>query len=455
MQIDSADALIQALRASELFTRDQLDEIVRELAPLGDDPSALMRHLVARELVSLYLLKKIAQDRAADLRLGPYVITDKIGEGGMGKVYRGRRTSDGRVVALKIVRPKLLANPVIRKRYEREVATALTLKHQNIVEVFDAGETGGRYFIAMEFVDGIDLSRLMREYKPLEVAEACEYVRQAALGLHHAHEAGFVHRDIKPSNILVAGERHVPQATEPAVVKILDMGLVRAVLDDGGPMDDLTRAGTVVGTPDYMAPEQAKNSSTVDHRADLYSLGCTLYFALTGQPPFFGGTPIARILRHQTETPPPLQALRREVPTAVAEVVAKLLAKKPEQRFPNALAVAEVLDPLARYPRGSRPVPIRVRRSRAAALPVSDTTTTSGTGSLIGDSSDEAAAGPAERPRQRRVRGSRERARRRRRATRRAWLIVAAALVLLAVGVGLWVALHPWWKPPPAPAATR
>ena len=210
----------------------------------------------------------------------------------MGKVYRARRIDAmDFAVALKIVRPILLANPVIRKRYEREVETALTLKHPNIVEVFDAGEVDGRYYLAMEFVDGIDLSRLVKEHRPLELAEACEYIRQAALGLHHAHEAGFVHRDIKPSNIIVAGERHVSAATEPAVVKILDMGLIRSIGFDerrpGGERPDAN--GTVVGTPDYMAPEQAKNSSTVDHRADLYSLGCTLYFLLAGQPPFPDG----------------------------------------------------------------------------------------------------------------------------------------------------------------------
>jgi len=349
MQIETANTLIDALRSCGLFSPDQLEGILRELAALGDDTPALMRHLLQREWMSLYQLRKVVHGKAGELHLGPYVLTDKIGEGGMGKVYRGRRVADDSPVAIKIVRPILLSNPMIRQRYQREVETALTLKHPNVVAVFDAGEIDGRSYIAMEFVDGIDLSHLVKEFRALEVAEACEYVRQAALGLHHAHEAGFVHRDIKPSNIVVAGERYILGATEPAIVKILDMGLIRSVgFDSDGDRHDLTRSGTVVGTPDYMAPEQAKNSSTVDHRADLYSLGCTLYFLLAGRPPFPDGNPIEKIIKHQLEAPLPLQALRPEVPTSVAEVVARLMAKAPADRFPTALAAAEALAPLAR-----------------------------------------------------------------------------------------------------------
>lgn len=376
MQIETAEHLIQALRASGLFSSEQLKKMVRELKPLGDDTPTLMRHILQREWMSLYQLRKILHGKTAELHLGSYVLHSKIGEGGMGKVYRCVRKSDGQSVALKIVRPILLANPVIRKRYAREVSTSLSLKHPNIVTVFDAGEVDGRYYLAMEFVDGIDLSRMVKEFRPLAVAEACEYARQAALGLHYAHKAGFVHRDIKPSNILVAGERHIPQATEPAVVKIVDMGLIRAVEAADDVKSDLTRDGTVVGTPDYMSPEQAKNSSTVDHRADLYSLGCTLYFMLAGQPPFPHGSPIEKIIKHQVEAPPPLQALRRDVPSAVAEVIAKLMAKKPDDRYPSARKAAKALEPLAVYPTGARPVRIHVR-DKKPRTPAEEQTTAS------------------------------------------------------------------------------
>jgi serine/threonine protein kinase len=358
MQIDTSAELLFALRGSNLFDSEQLASMSRELQALGDDPPALMRHILEREWMSLYQLRKVLHGKTSELYLGAYLLIEKVGEGGMGKVYRARRLSDNRPIALKIIRPILLANPVIRKRYDREVASALTLKHPNIVEVFDAGEIDGRFYLAMEFVDGIDLARLVKEHRPLEVAEACEYVRQAALGLHYAHQAGFVHRDIKPSNIVVSGERHIAGATEPAVAKILDMGLIRS----GGL--DLTRSGTVVGTPDYMAPEQSKNSSTVDHRADLYSLGCTLYYLLASQPPFPDGNPLEKIIKHQLEAPLPLQALRRDVPATVAEIVAKLMAKSPDQRYPTALAAAEALEAIARRtplapgrPRDSNPYP--------------------------------------------------------------------------------------------------
>ncbi|HUR55244.1 MAG TPA: serine/threonine-protein kinase, partial [Gemmataceae bacterium] len=373
MPIESADTLIHTLRGCGLFSAEQMSALVGELAPVGDDPAAAMRHLVARDLITVYQLRKVAHGKAAELFFGDYVVLDKLGEGGMGKVYKARQNRLGREVAIKIVRSSLLSNPLVRKRYEREVQAASHLQHPNIVSVFDAGEVFGRYYLAMEFVDGIDLSRLIRDHGVLSVQEACEYARQAALGLQHAHDRGFVHRDIKPSNIIVSGERHVPKATEPAFVKILDMGLVREIgFDDGPAGADVTRDGTVVGTPDYMAPEQAKNSSGVDHRADLYSLGCTLYFLLTGQPPFPGGTPIERLLKHQLDRPDPLQGLRPGVPDAVAELVARLMAKNPDDRPATAGEVAAALGPHARYPHGTAPVTILTRGSEQAA-PRADT----------------------------------------------------------------------------------
>ncbi|MCS7272405.1 MAG: protein kinase, partial [Gemmataceae bacterium] len=253
----------------------------------------------------------------------------------------------------------------VRRRYEREVATALSLNHPNIVRVYEAGQHEGRHYLAMEFIDGIDLARLGKEYRPLAIPEACEYVRQTALGLQHAHERGFVHRDIKPSNIIVAGERHLPQAVEPAVAKILDMGLARAVgvAEEGGEPLDLTRDGVVVGTPDYMAPEQAKNSRNVDNRADLYSLGCTFYFLLTGRPPFAEGTAIEKILKHQLDPVPPVRQWRPDVPAAVEEILLHLLAKRPEDRPASALEVAQALEPWCRYPFTLHPASMAVRQS--------------------------------------------------------------------------------------------
>ncbi|HEX4606689.1 MAG TPA: protein kinase [Urbifossiella sp.] len=351
MQIASAESLIDALRASGLFAPAAVDRLARELAPFGTDTQAALRHLVDHDRVPVYQLRKIIHGKTAELFVGPFVVLDKLGEGGMGKVFKARDLRSGRVAAVKVVRPHLLANPVVRGRYEREVKAALALRHPNIAAAFEAGEVGGKVYLALEFVDGIDLARLVKTFGVLPVSEACEYLRQTALGLAHAHAHGFVHRDIKPGNIVVAGERHHPGATEPAVVKLLDMGLVRTVgLEEDGPGGtDLTRAGTVLGTPDYMAPEQAKNSSLADHRADLYSLGGAFYFLLTGKPPFPAGSPIEKILKHQHDPPPPLQAVRPDVPDRLARLVARLLAKKPGDRFASAEEVAAALEPLAQF----------------------------------------------------------------------------------------------------------
>ncbi|HYH64267.1 MAG TPA: serine/threonine-protein kinase [Urbifossiella sp.] len=347
--IASAESLVEALRDSGLFPPAEVDALARELVPFADDMTGALRHVVEHELVPVYQLRKIIHAKTADLIVGPFVVLDKLGEGGMGKVFKARDTRTGRIAAIKVIRPHLLTNPVIRGRYEREVRAALSLRHPHIAAAFEAGEVGGKVYLALEFVDGIDLARLVRTFGVLPVPEACEYLRQAALGLAHAHSKGFIHRDIKPGNLVVAGERHHPDATEPAVVKLLDMGLVRTVGfdDEGG--GDLTRAGTVVGTPDYMAPEQAKNSSLADHRADLYALGGAFYFLLTGKPPFHVGSPIEKILKHQVDPPPPLQAIRPDVPDELAKLVARLLAKRPENRPGSAADVAELLLPLTKF----------------------------------------------------------------------------------------------------------
>jgi len=323
----------------------------------------LFEILARRRLISIYAGRKILQGKVGELFFGPFVLLDKLGEGGMGKVYRARRQTDGALVALKVVRPHLLSHPLIRRRYEREVAAALSLNHPNIVQVYEAGQHEGRHYLVMEFVDGIDLSRLGKEYRPLAIPEACEYIRQSALGLHHAHERGFVHRDIKPSNIIVAGERHLPQAVEAAVAKILDMGLVRAIGADEEGVEplELTREGVVVGTPDYMAPEQAKNSRRVDIRADIYSLGCTLYFLLAGRPPFAEGTAIEKILKHQLDPVPPVRQYRPDVPADVEELLLRMLAKHPQDRPSSALEVAQELEKWCRYPFTLHPSPMVVR----------------------------------------------------------------------------------------------
>lgn len=366
MQVIPAEDLIQALRGSGLFNPEQTEKLIHELVPFGDDAESMMRLLVDSDRITRYQLKKVVRGKGSDLVVGPYIVTDKLGEGGMGKVYRARRAEGGtETIALKVVRAPLIANPTVRGRYAREVQTAGTLAHPNIVRLYDAGEANGKFYLAMEFVDGIDLARMMQDFGKLEVTEACEYARQIALGLQHAHEKGFVHRDIKPSNVVVAGERHLPQATEPAVVKILDLGLARAIDPDDMVVPHLTRDHTVVGTPDYMSPEQAKNSKRADPRSDLYSLGCALYFLLTANVPFPRLGPIEKIIAHQTQEPIPVEKLRPDVPLELVRLLRRLMAKNPEDRIQTARELAELLEPFSRYADGAAPVEVTVRDSKS------------------------------------------------------------------------------------------
>jgi serine/threonine-protein kinase len=360
MDKDTTDQLLQAVRECGQYTPAQIAAAEAALAAAGGAASAA-ESLLSAGVLTAYQARKVRIGRAAELLFGPFFVLDKIGEGGMGKVYKAVHVPVRRVIALKVVRPQLMTNRVVIRRYKREAAAAAALDHTNIVSLYDADEVNGRYYIAMEYVDGLDLSRMMKEYgnPPTtglpQFQEAAEYIRQAAVGLVHAHGRGMVHRDIKPSNLLVYGTRALVGETEKPTVKILDMGLVRGIIEDDASASELTRDGTVVGTPDYMAPEQAKNSSTVDARADLYSLGCALYFLLKGQSPFPDGSPIDKLLRHQLDPPPDIRQHRPDVPVGLANVIEKLLRKDPAERYQTAEEVAKALAPFCPDQSGAVP----------------------------------------------------------------------------------------------------
>jgi eukaryotic-like serine/threonine-protein kinase len=344
-----ASQLSDAIRGCGLYTSEQV-ELATSLLGQPHDDATLADRLFAEKILTPYMYRKVRAGRTLEIIFGPYLILDKIGEGGMGKVYRAVQCFAQQMVALKVVRQHLMANKTVKKRYKKEAAAAAALNHPNVVKLFDADEVNGRYFIAMEYVDGIDLARMLKEFGHAPVSglpswhEVVEYTRQAALGLQHAHDRGLIHRDIKPSNILVYGERALPGTNGSAHVKILDMGLVRSLVEEeDASRTELTRDGTVVGTPDYMSPEQAKNSSTVDHRADLYSLGCTLFYLLRGGPPFPDGSPIDKLLRHQLDPIPDIRQNRSDIPVALSELIARLMAKRPEDRPQTATEVAEAL----------------------------------------------------------------------------------------------------------------
>ncbi len=381
MTTPSIPAFLTVLRDSQLLEPEQVEETVRDLAAGCEDASTLAPLLVQRGWLTEYQVDRLLHGRSQDLTLGSYRLLELVGEGGMGQVFKARHQRLNRLVALKIIRPeRLLQNPEAIKRFEREARSAATLQHPNIVIIYDADKVNNVHFIAMEYVDGTDLAKLVKETGPLPVAQACNFISQAAQGLQHAFVRGLVHRDIKPSNLLVTTPRigreslafsrrpappashadkdtgmqsettHPPESapfwmSPKALVKILDMGLARLTerSEDDPVLSSLTHEGSVVGTPDYIAPEQARNSHLADIRSDLYSLGATFYFLLTGRPPFPEGSAVEKLLMHQLDDPQPLEEQRPDVPPGVVVVIRKLMAKSPDHRFQEPADVAEAL----------------------------------------------------------------------------------------------------------------
>jgi WD40 repeat protein len=275
-----------------------------------------------------------------------------LGTGGMGAVYRAEHRLMERLVALKVINRELIDKPAAVDRFDREVKAAARLSHPNIVTAYDAERVGDMHFLVMEFVEGTNLADVVRAQGRLPVAQACDYVRQAALGLQHASQRGMVHRDIKPHNIVLTAEGQA---------KILDFGLAR-FLSESRPAGAITELGTVMGTPDYMAPEQARDARSADIRADLYSLGCTLYHLLAGHPPFPDGGTIEKLTGHLERLPRPLSEVRGDIPKELARVVERLMAKDPAQRYQTPAEVADALAPFC--PGAASPVPVRPHRSR-------------------------------------------------------------------------------------------
>lgn len=274
-----------------------------------------------------------------------YAVSGRIARGGMGDVYRAEHRLMERTVALKVIHPDLMRHPEAVERFRREVRTAAQLSHPNIVAAFDAEQVGPVHFLVMEYIDGIDLAQVVRRRGALPVNLACEYIRQASDGLQHAHERGMVHRDIKPHNLMI---------TPDGTVRILDFGLAslvaeRQTSDDGVVPEraDLTAVGTVMGTPNYISPEQADDARAADIRSDIYSLGASMYYLLTAQAPFAGGDVSQKLRRHADARPTPLNELRREVPVEVARIVDRMLEKDPGRRFQTPADVSHALVPYA------------------------------------------------------------------------------------------------------------
>jgi WD40 repeat protein len=278
-------------------------------------------------------------DAPAELLRHPrYRVLGLLGSGGMGAVYKAEHRLMERVVALKVMTRALVGSAATVERFRREFKASARLSHPNIVAAYDAEQAGDLPFLVMEYVEGTDLARWVAERGPLPAEEACEYVRQAALGLQHAHEHGMIHRDIKPHNLM---------RTPDGTVKILDFGLARLVAEAGSGQGGVTGQGILLGTVDYLAPEQADDARQADIRSDIYSLGCTLYHLLSGRPPFPQGTVVQKIMAHTQRDPLPLDELRPDLPPGLARVVSRLMAKSPDDRYQTPAEVCEALAPFA------------------------------------------------------------------------------------------------------------
>jgi tRNA A-37 threonylcarbamoyl transferase component Bud32 len=317
-----------------------------------------------------------AVDVPAELAAHPrHRVLELLGTGGMGAVYRAEHRVMGRVVALKVISSRFLRNPEVVERFAREVQVASRLAHPNIVAAYDAENAGDLHFLVMEHVEGTRLDRVIEQHGPLSVQRACDYACQVARGLEHAHQKGMVHRDVKPHNLIL---------TPQGQVKILDFGLARLVSEMsrlGAPPEEritttpaspeasapgvaLTEAGDVLGTADHMAPEQVRDSHGADIRADVYSLGCTLYHLLTGHPPFPRGRTLEKLVAQVEEEAPSLLQQGRDVPPKLARIVAKMLAKDPRDRYQTPAEVLQALTPFA-APRRPRRLALALAASLA------------------------------------------------------------------------------------------
>jgi tRNA A-37 threonylcarbamoyl transferase component Bud32 len=354
------EAFTAVLREGQLLAPEQLDEL-DALQASFPELRGLAQELVKRGWLTVYQANQLLQGNGRDLVLGPYRILDRLGMGGMGQVFKARHRRMDRIVALKIINQEYLTSPKAVQRFERECRTAAQLSHPNIVLAHDADQVGNIHFLAMEYVEGTDLARLVKQSGPLEVSQACRYVRQAALGLQHAHQQGVVHRDIKPANLMAT--RPAPGA--PAVIKILDFGLARFE-SEKSESGRLTTLGNLTGTVDFIAPEQVHDARQADGRADIYSLGCTLFFLMTGQPPFPGQDMIVRLSGRLHAPPPSARALRPEVPPQLDEVLAKIMARDPAQRYQTPTDVAAALEPFCRKRKSALPPPVPPADTMAA-----------------------------------------------------------------------------------------
>lgn len=341
----TAEKLVELVRKSGLAEPRVIDEALEAIrtdnnGELPSDPNVLAKALQTKQVVTRWHCDKLLQGKYKGFFLGKHKLLGHIGSGGMSSVYLAEHCMMHTQRAIKVLPQSRLGKSSYLARFQQEAKAIASLNHPNIVRAYDIDNQGDTHYIVMEYVDGDDLQTMVKKNGPMSFEKVADYIAQAAHGLQHAHDVGLIHRDVKPANLLV---------NSAGRVKLLDLGLA-LFSDDRQASLTIDYNDKVLGTADYLAPEQALNSHKVDNRADLYGLGCTMYYLLTGQPPFPDGTIAQRIAKHQNQMPVDIRKIRPKCPGELEGICIKLLQKDPKFRYPTAAATAQVLETwLANY----------------------------------------------------------------------------------------------------------
>jgi serine/threonine protein kinase/DNA-binding beta-propeller fold protein YncE len=327
MQVLSSESVLADLRRYPLLTPEHMARVESAAGRSTLGPGQMVKRLVDRGWLTQFQADVLLGGKAAGLVFGHYVLLSRLGEGGMGAVFKARHVRLQRIDALKVIRGDKIASKVVARRFLREIQLTADLNHPHIIKALDAGQVGRQLYLATEFISGEDLTATVCRDGPFSVADACLVIYQTALALRHIHERGLIHRDLKPSNIM--------REDKTRIAKLLDLGLsnsLHQVSSAGSKEGTLTRDGVMLGTPDFMPPEQARDPHGVDIRADLYALGGTFFFLLTGRTPYEGST-VEKLLHHATSPPPRLVLPHSPAPPALTAIIEKAMAKRPEDRF--------------------------------------------------------------------------------------------------------------------------
>jgi tRNA A-37 threonylcarbamoyl transferase component Bud32 len=337
MAKQKVENFLELVRRSELVEKDQLDRAIAEFPQPADgsppDAEAMAQFLIERDLLTSWQCEKLLAGKSKGFFLKNYKLLRHLGSGGMSSVYLAEHRYLQRRAAIKVLPQNRIEDSSYLARFYREGKAAAKLDHANVVRIYELDNEDKTHYQVMEYVEGRDLQVMVKQDGPLDYETAANYIAQAAEGLAHAHEVGLIHRDIKPANLLVDLK---------GVVKVLDLGLARMSDEKQASLTQM-HDENVLGTADYLPPEQALSSHNVDARADIYSLGCTLYFLLTGHPPFPEGTLPQRLMAHQTQEPASILIDRPDAPRALVEICQKMMAKKADNRYQSANEVRDAL----------------------------------------------------------------------------------------------------------------